>query len=256
MLEARGLWKNYGPVTAVRDLSFSSQPGEVLGLLGPNGSGKTTTVNMLTGLLEPSEGKIFFHGRPIQDDLLRYKSRIGYVPEVPHVYPYLTGHEYLELVGALRSISPWIVRRRSEALLELLSLRGDGHARIGSYSKGMRQKVLIAAALLDDPQVLIFDEPLSGLDVTSALIFRHMVGALADEGKIVIYSSHMLESVEKICSRVMILDKGRVMAQETVDKLRELAEQETLEDVFRKLVVQVDIQSVASDIVQAMKMQA
>ena len=253
MLEVRGLWKNYGSVTAVRDLSFALEPGEVLGLLGPNGSGKSTTVNILTGLLEPSEGKIYLDGRAAENDLLSYKSQLGYVPEVPHLYTYLTGREYLELVGALRSMPLALVRRRSGALLELLGLSADGHARISSYSKGMRQKILIAAAVMHDPRILIFDEPLSGLDVTSALVFRHLVSALAKEAKIIVYSSHMLESVEKICSKVIILDKGSVVARETVGKLRELAKQGTLEDVFRQLVVQVDTEAIASGVVQAMK---
>ena len=251
MLEARELVKRYGVVTAVDRLSFIVRPGEILGLLGPNGSGKSTTVSMLTGLLAPSSGVILFEGRPIGVDPAAYKRHLGYVPEVPHLYGYLSGREFLELVGCLREMPLAVVESRIRRLLELFSLGSDGGARLASYSKGMRQKILIAAALLDDPPLLIFDEPLSGLDVTSALIFREVVRRLAVAGKTIVYSSHALESIEKICTRVLILRKGKAVAQDSVGSLRELLRSPSLEDVFTQLVVQEDVGDVADRIVAA-----
>ncbi|HYX53531.1 MAG TPA: ABC transporter ATP-binding protein, partial [Candidatus Limnocylindrales bacterium] len=175
MLEVKQLTKCYASLPAVADVSFSIAPGEILGYLGPNGSGKSTTVKMITGLLEPTRGKVFFRGEDIQRDVTGYKRLLGYVPEEAHLYPYLTGWEYLELVGTLRGMDQLLLRRRAETLLELFSLHAHRHAAIASYSKGMRQRVLLIAALMHDPEILVFDEPLSGLDVTSALVFRKLV---------------------------------------------------------------------------------
>ena len=253
MLEAQGLTKFYTSIPALEDVSFVAEPGHVLGYLGHNGSGKSTTVNILTGLLEPSRGRVLFEGRPIQDQLIDYKRRLGYVPEEPYVYPYLSGYEYLELVGRLRQVPEPSLRDKIEGLLKLFSLHTYRHSPIASYSKGMKQKVLISAALLHNPDVLIFDEPLSGLDVTSALTFRHLLTALAREGKTVLYSSHVLETVEKVCSRVIILYRGKMVANDRVDRLRDLMSLPSLESVFAQLVVQEDTVKTASQIVGVMK---
>lgn len=254
MLELRNLTKRYNRVTAVDGINLTVKPGEVYGYLGPNGSGKTTTVRMLTGLIEPSSGHIFYEGRDIREDLITYRKRLGYVPEEPLLYSYLTGHEYLQLVGRLRSIPHALLERKVERLLDLFSLHRHRYSAISSYSKGMKQKVLLSAALLHNPDILIFDEPLSGLDVTSMVIFRNIVQSLAREGKVILYSSHVLEVVEKVCSKVIILHKGRVVANENVGRLRDLMHSPSLEDVFSQLVVQEDTERVASDIVETMKM--
>jgi ABC-2 type transport system ATP-binding protein len=254
MLEARGLTKCYSAIPAVDSVSFSIRPGEVLGYLGPNGSGKTTTVSMLTGLLVPTRGHIFFDGRNIKDHLIEYKKRLGYVPEEPHVYPYLSGLEYLQLVGRLRSIPQKALNQKIADLLHLFNLHSDRHTLISSHSKGMKQKILISAALLHNPEVLIFDEPLSGLDVTSALVFKNLVKSLAREGKIILYSSHVLEVVEKVCSHVLILRRGAMVANDSVERLRELMELPSLEDIFAQLVLQEDTEKIAGEIVEVMKL--
>ena len=253
MLEVRRLTKRFSRIAAVDDVSFTVKPYEVLGYLGPNGSGKTTTVNMLTGLLDPTEGEILFDGRDIADDLIAYKRRLGYVPEIPYLYPYLSGIEYLQLAGRLRAMPDRLMNEKINGLLELFSLHQSRHSQISAYSKGMKQKILISAAILHNPDILIFDEPLSGLDVTSALIFKHLVKALAAEGKTILYSSHVLEVVEKVCTHVMILRKGRVVAHDTVTNLRTLANLPSLEDIFAQLVMQEDTEQTARNIVQVMQ---
>ena len=254
MLEARHLTKYYSALAAVRDVSFELAPGGILGLLGPNGSGKSTTVSILTGLLEPSGGHVFFNGRDIREAPLEYKARIGYVPEEAHLYTYLTGPEYLMLVGGLRGLTRPTIARRSDAFIELFGLTDDRETQLAGYSKGMRQKILIAAALLHDPDIVILDEPNSGLDVTSSLVLRSLVKRLAAAGKIIVYSSHVLESVEQAATEVMILHDSRVVAHDSVTRLRELLQLESLEEVFRKVVLATDVDARAAELMGAMRL--
>jgi ABC-2 type transport system ATP-binding protein len=254
MLQAESLTKWYGAIRAVSNVSFTVAPGEVLGYLGPNGSGKTTTVTMVLGLTEPSTGRVTFQGSDIADDPVDFRRNVGYVPEQPHLYPYLSGHEYLELVADLRDMDVRASRRRITALIEVFGLETAAHAALSSYSKGMRQKILISAALLHNPPLLIFDEPVSGLDATSALVFRHLLEALAADGKAVMYCSHELDAVEKACSRVLVLHQGTVVAHDRVDRLRERLAQESLEGVFRQLVCETDPAGTARHLIDAMRL--
>jgi len=253
MLEAVHLTKRYASIPAVQDLSFYLRPGQVLGCLGPNGSGKSTTVKMLTGLLAPSRGLVQFNGRSIQDDVTGYRNQLGYVPEEAHLYPFLTGWEYLELVGTLRGMPRAELESKIDSLLQLFSLHPSRHLGIGQYSKGMRQRILLIAAIMHNPDIFIFDEPLSGLDVTSALIFKNMVHVLGQQGKLVFYCSHVLEVVEKICTDVLILRKGLVIAQDSVANIGKILGQ-SLENTFLHLVDDVNTMTVAQDIVQVMQM--
>src|SRR5579862_5116210 len=196
MLEARHLVKRYYGHAVVNDVSFAVHAGEVVGYLGPNGSGKSTTTRMLTGLLEPTSGAIIFDGRDARRDPIELRRRLGYVPEEPHLYPFLAGREYLELVGRLREMPHAPTARKIGALLHLFGLSEAGEQGIAAYSKGMRQKILVIAALLHDPDLLIFDEPDSGLDVTTALVLRHLIASLAGRGKAILYTSHILDVVE------------------------------------------------------------
>ena len=246
MLEVRNLTKRYQCRAVVDAVSFTIRPGEVLGYLGPNGSGKSTTVKMLTGLVEPTEGQIFYQSQPVRYNLLDFQQRMGYVPEEPFVYPYLTGREYLQLVGRLRGLPERRTEQKIDRMLDLFSLMEHRYSPISSYSKGMKQKILITGALLHDPEVVIFDEPLSGLDVTTALVFRHLMSRLAAQGKMILYSSHVLEVVEKVCHRVLILRQGKVVAHDSVDHLRYVLKSPSLEDVFAQLVVQEDTCQVAA----------
>jgi ABC-2 type transport system ATP-binding protein len=256
VLEARHLVKRYFGVTVVNDVSFVLQPGEILGYLGPNGSGKSTTVRMLTGLLEPTEGSVWFRGSDVGDDRHAFARRLGYVPEEPHLYPFLSAREYLELVGRLRDLPIGLREDKIQALLELFGLGGAAEQPIASYSKGMKQKVLVIAALLHDPDVLIFDEPDSGLDVTAMLVLRHLAAALARHGKAILYSSHVLEVVEKLCTRVIILHGGRIVADDSVSRLRDLMIGHSLEEVFTQLVLPADPERTASAIVEVVTARA
>ncbi len=254
MLEARDLGKYYSGIPAVREVNFTVARGQVLGLLGPNGSGKSTTVSMVTSLLEPTTGQVLLDGTPIDLDPLGYKARIGYVPEEAHLYTYLTGPEYLELIGQLRGLDPKVLHEKIDAFLVVFGLEDDRHATMSAYSKGMRQKILISAALLHDPEIIVLDEPNSGLDVTSTLILRSLVQELAAAGKIIIYSSHVLEIVEKVATDVMILHDSRVVAHDSVAKLRDLLALPSLEQVFRRVVAATDVDQVARDIVGVMRL--
>ena len=207
---------------------------------------------MIIGLLEPSEGEIRFHGRSIIDDLAAFQSRLGYVPEEPHLYPYLSGREYLQLAGRLRGLRRSILEPKIDELLRLFALWDDRDCAVSAYSKGMRQKILLSAALLHNPELLILDEPLSGLDVTSALVLRDLLETLAARGRMILYSSHVLDVLEKICSRVLVLSKGRVAAHDTIANLRESLHETSLEGIFGQLTREHDHAAVANRILEVM----
>ena len=253
MLEVRDVTKRYGGLTAVNHLSFSVSPGEVLGYLGPNGSGKSTTVKMLAGLMPPTGGAILFDDEDIQDDLIAYKSKVGYVPEEAHVYTYLTGPEYLRLVGRLRGIPDRRLEPKIDNFLRLFGLDADYHAPLTAFSKGMRQKVLLSAALLHNPQVIVLDEPVSGLDVSTALMLRTIVRTLAADRRIIFYSSHELETIEKISTRVIILCAGKIVADDSAARLRELMNLASLEDVFSQLAVRDNVDAMANALMETME---
>ena len=248
MLEVRDLTKRYSGIPVVDHVSFVIRRGETLGYLGPNGAGKSTTVKMMIGLLEPASGEITFDGDSIHKNpeaRKAFQRRLGYVPEEPHLYPHLSGIEHLQLVGRLRGLSRRVVEPKIDQLLRLIGLWEDRHTSIAGYSKGMRQKILLIAALLHDPEILILDEPFSGLDVNAAMILRSLLRTFAARGKMVLYSSHVLEVVEKVCDNVLILSKGRVVAHDSVARLLALNDKSSLEGVFAELTQTEDTNLVA-----------
>lgn len=253
MLEVQGLIKKYSGAPVLNGVSFAARPSQISGLLGPNGAGKSTTVKILTGLIQADAGAVCWKGRDVSRSLVEFKSRLGYVPEEPLIYPYLTGREYLLLTGRLRGIAENLLCVKIDELMQLFSLYKCRHAALSSYSKGMQQKVLISAALLHDPDLLILDEPLSGLDVTSALVFRNLLQLLAQAGKVIILSSHVLEAAEKMCSRVMILHRGSLVADDSVEQLRELMNLPSLVEVFSQLVIGEDTVKMARDMMEVIR---
>jgi ABC-2 type transport system ATP-binding protein len=248
MLDVRGLTKKYRNRAVVDHVTFTVPPGQVTGYLGPNGSGKSTTVKMLAGLLPATSGQILWNGAEIRQDLIGFKRCLGYVPEEAFVYPHLTGLEYLQLVGRLRQLPEHVVERKATELLRLLWLHEHRYTPISAYSKGMKQRVLIASALLHDPDVLILDEPLSGLDITSALLLHELIAELARQGKTILYISHVLEVTEKVCSRVVMLYRGQVVANDEVGRLRDLMHLPSLEEIFRQLAKEEDVGATARQI--------
>jgi ABC-2 type transport system ATP-binding protein len=253
MLEVRHLTKLYRGIPAVEDVSFAIDRGDVLGYLGPNGAGKSTTVKALIGLIEPTSGDILLDGHDSKSDWIGFLRRVGYVPEEPNLYPQLSGVEYLQLAGKLRGMPRRVLDRKVDDLFSLFGLWEDRHVRLSSYSKGMRQKVLLSAALIHDPDLLILDEPFSGLDVNSAVILRSLVRALAEQGKMIFYSSHVLEVVERVCSSIVILRNGRVVARGPVTELRDLMQKPSLEAVFAQLTEQESPDRVVSGILTAIR---
>jgi ABC-2 type transport system ATP-binding protein len=248
MLELRHVCKRFKRSPAVDDVSFSARAAEITGYLGPNGSGKSTTMKMITGLMETTSGQILFKGEPIDRDLIAYKQRIGYVPEEPHLYSHLSGLEYLTMVGQLRNLPEKSTSDCIDGLLRRFSLHGDRHTAIAAYSKGMRQKVLLSAALLHNPDLLLLDEPFSGLDVGTGFVLRSLIQELASRGKVVLFSSHELETVERVCSHVVILNHGKIVADDSIERLRVLMAVPTLEGIFSRLAVEQDTAAISREI--------
>jgi ABC-2 type transport system ATP-binding protein len=247
-LRAHRLSKYFAGVRVVKDVDFALRPGEVVGYLGPNGSGKTTTARMLAGLLEPSFGRVEYGGRDIREDLVGFRRHLGYIPEEPYLYPFLSGREYLQLVGRLRELPETLLATKIDGFLSLFGLSIAADQAISSYSKGMRQKIVISAALLHDPSIVLFDEPETGLDVTTTMMLRYLVRLLASRGKAILYSSHILEVVERVCDKVIVLHKGDVVANDSIERLRTLMSSSSLEGVFSQLVIRDDPEKLACDL--------
>ena len=251
VLEAQGLCKRYSAVTAVRDITFAIRRGEILGVLGPNGSGKSTTVKMVTGLLDPTRGAVLFRGERIDSDLTRFKQSLGYVPEQPDLYGFLTGWEYLELVATLRGLPRRRFREKAAAMLRGFTLYGSRDGLIGSYSKGMRQRIVLISALMHDPELLVLDEPFSGLDITSALVLRRVIARLAENGKAVLFSSPVLEQVDRLCTHLSVLKNGAVVGAGSMQEMHQGFGGVGLEQGFMQMTEQVDADAIATDIVAA-----
>jgi ABC-2 type transport system ATP-binding protein len=247
-LRAHRLSKYFSGVRVVNNADFTLRPGEIVGYLGPNGSGKTTTARMLAGLLEPSSGRVEYAGRDIRSDVIGFRRVLGYIPEEPYLYPFLSGREYLQLVGRLREVPEALLATKIDGFLALFGLSIAADQAIASYSKGMRQKIVISAALLHDPAVVLFDEPETGLDVTTTMMLRYLVRLLASRGKAILYSSHILEVVERVCDKVIVLHKGDVVADDSIANLRTLMSSNSLEGVFAQLVIRDDPERLAGDL--------
>ncbi len=253
MLEVTHLCKRYRGIPSIEDINFRVRAGEIVGYLGPNGSGKSTTVKIITGLLQPNEGSVLFEGKDIREDMVGFRSTLGYVPEEAHVYTYLSGLEYLQLVGRLRGLNESDIERKATQMLKLLGLESWRYSPISFYSKGMKQRVLIAAALMHDPKLLVFDEPLSGLDVVSARLFKDLLQELAAQGKAILYISHVLEVVEQVCDRVIVIAKGKILADAAPAELAKVMQLANLQDVFAQLVQQEDTRVLARQLVDVMR---
>ena len=237
----------------LHNVSFALHKGEIVGLLGPNGAGKSTTLKLITGILVPTAGAITVAGLPLPEKAVDVKQIIGYVPETAVLFDSLTGQEFLELSGRLHNVPEDTLQARIRDILETFGLSSDRVVRLDAYSKGMRQKILIAAALLHNPDILLLDEPLSGLDVNAAILIKDLLAALAAAGKTILYSSHVLDVVERICNRVLIIHKGALIADGTAESLKASTHESTLEDVFRNLTHSAGIDTGVSRIIEALR---
>jgi ABC-2 type transport system ATP-binding protein len=253
MLELQNLCRSFRGIPAIQDVSFKVAPGEVVGFLGPNGAGKSTTVKIIIGILRPNDGRVLFEGQDIRKDMVAFRSVLGYVPEEAHLYNYLSGLEYLQLVGRLRGLGESNIECKATQMLKLLGLESWRYSPISFYSKGMKQRVLIAAALMHNPKLLVFDEPLSGLDVVSARLFKDLLQELAAQGKAILYISHVLEVVEQVCDRVIVIAKGKILADAAPAELAKVMQLANLQDVFAQLVQQEDTRVLARQLVDVMR---
>jgi len=246
VVELAGVSKRYGPVTAVEYLNLNVKKGEIFGLLGPNASGKTTTIKMMLGLVKPDSGSVNVLGINVADDPIAVKRRVGYVPESPRIYEFLTGLEFLDFTGDIYGMNPEEKKKRIEEFLEAFDLEGREGDMISSYSEGMKQKVVIISALMHKPELLLLDEPLTGLDPRSARIVKDLLRELASQGVTTIMSTHVLEIAQAMCDRIAIMYAGRLLALGTMEELRQKAKMPDsgLEDIFLKLTGTGDIRPV------------
>jgi len=238
LIEIKGLSKSYnrGEIKAVENLNLEVKPGEIFGFLGPNGAGKTTTIKMMVGLLRPDQGSVSIKGFDIQKDPIEVKKRIGFVPDQPEVYEKLTGLEYLEFMADAYEVSRERRLERMQELLETFQMENAVFDLIQSYSHGMRQKIILIGTLLHDPEVIIMDEPMTGLDPKSSHALKEMMKEKCKEGKVMFFSTHVLEVAEKFCHRVGIINKGKLIALGTLEELQNQAQQKSsLENIFLEL---------------------
>jgi len=243
----------YGGTEVLHEISFSLNQGEVVGLLGPNGAGKSTTIKIIAGILSPASGVVSVTGLGLPDRAVEVKQRIGYVPETAGLFESLTGQEFLELVGRLHDIDEDTLQIRIREMLETFGLSSDRSSRLDTYSKGMRQKVLLSSALLHNPDLILLDEPLSGLDVNAAILVKDLIAALAAAGKTILYSSHVLDVVERVCDRVMIIHQGNLIANASPEALKASTAQSTLEDVFRHLTQSARVDPSVARIIESLR---
>jgi ABC-2 type transport system ATP-binding protein len=237
MIETKNLTKSYGSLLAVNNLNITVSSSEIYGFLGPNGAGKTTTIKILVGLLKPTSGTALINGIDVMKEPLKTKTLIGYIPDEPLIYPKLTGREFLSFIADIFEIPLNYAKKKIDDLLDLFSLKDRSNTLIETYSHGMKQKLVFSAALLHDPEVLIMDEPTVGLDPQSAKLVKDIMRELANNGKTIFMSTHILEIAEKMCSRVGIINGGALIAEGTIYELREKTHDKAgdLEELFIEL---------------------
>jgi ABC-2 type transport system ATP-binding protein len=251
LLSIQNLYKNYGNKEVLKDINLDIYPGQIIGYIGPNGAGKSTTVKILTGIIQDYSGSILYKGEDIKNQMETYKSQIGYVPELAELYDLLTPREYLRFIGALYNMKPSLVDERMESILSSFGLEANFDSRMDSFSKGMRQKVLLTAGIIHNPSVVILDEPLSGLDANSVIVIKELLQALKAQGKTIFYCSHMMDIVEKVSDRIVLIDQGVVVANGTIEALRS-SENQSLETIFAQLTSTQDSSATAESIISAL----
>lgn len=253
VVSIKDLRMNYGAKQVLQGINLEIQSGQTIGYIGPNGAGKSTTLKILLGLVEGFQGEIKVFGEDISRGSIEYKKRIGYVPETADMYDSLTAQEYLTFIGELYGMEFETVDSKAQRLMSLFGIGQVYTARISSFSKGMKQKVLIIASLLHNPDILFFDEPLSGLDANSVMVFKEIITELAAQGKTIFYSSHIMEVVEKISDRIILINGGQIVADGTFSELQEKCSEGSLEDIFNQLTGFSQYKEIACSFISVLK---
>jgi ABC-2 type transport system ATP-binding protein len=252
IISLQSVHKSYGTKQVLNGINLNIQAGQVIGYIGPNGAGKSTTVKILCGLIDDYEGTVEVAGINLRDDLLAVKRKIGYVPELAELYDVLTPREFLTLMSELYELPEATAQERILKMLQALGLEGQIDQRMDTFSKGMKQKVLIISGILHNPDIIILDEPLSGLDANSVLIIKDLISKLASEGKTIFYCSHMMDVVEKVSDLIVLIHQGTVIAQGTIQELQsQSGNNSSLENIFAQLTSNDTMGHAASDLIQA-----
>ena len=250
VLQAEFLAKSYKSRKVVSDVSLTINSNEIVGLLGPNGAGKSTTVKLMLGLINEYDGTIEILGQDILNSGIEYKSKIGYVPETADIYESLTAREYLNFIGELYGINEKVIENKSLQLMKIFNIENVYNTRISSFSKGMKQKVLIISSLLHNPDILFLDEPLSGLDANSVMVVKEILSILAKQGKTIFYSSHIMDVVEKISDRIILIADGEIKADGSFDELKNKSKEGSLEEIFNKITGFTEHEQLAEEFVK------
>lgn len=251
IISIHGLGKQYGDKVVLRDINIDIFPGQIIGYIGPNGAGKSTTVKILAGIIQDYSGDVLVFDKNLRDSVLEVKSRVGYIPELAELYDLLTPREYLSFVGKLHHLPDEIIEERSRKMLDSFGLLSNIDQRMDSFSKGMRQKVLITSGLLHNPSIVIMDEPLSGLDANAVILIKELLQALKQEGKTIFYCSHMMDVVERVSDRILLINNGSIIADGTLTDLRG-GTTDSLEQIFSRLTSGENQVQKADDMAAAM----
>ncbi len=252
IITVRHLSKKYGDKVVLKDINLDIYPGQIIGYIGPNGAGKSTTVKILTGIIQDYSGEVMVMGKSLRENIMEVKSKVGYIPELADIYDLLTPAEYLAFIGKLYHLADNVVEERSRRMLTSFGLMENINQRMDSFSKGMKQKVLITSGLLHNPSIVILDEPLSGLDANAVILVKELLQALKQEGKTIFYCSHMMDVVEKVSDRIVLIDQGAIIADGTITELR-AGGNDSLEQIFSRLTSGGDQVQVADDLAAAMR---
>jgi len=251
VISIRNLNKSYGTKHVLKDISIDILPGQVIGYIGPNGAGKSTTVKIICGLLQDFKGEVTVKGIDIRKNPVGVKSIIGYVPELAELYDVLTPAEFLNLMGSLYNMHKTLVDERIDTMLDAFGLLGNKDQSMETFSKGMKQKVLIISGLIHNPDIIILDEPLSGLDANSVIMIKELIERLAKNGKTIFYCSHMMDIVEKVSDRIILIDDGRIIADGSFEELkRNQGEGASLEKIFANLTSNGEMHEASGKLMQ------
>ncbi len=251
IITIQGLRKQYGDKTVLNNINLEVAPGQIIGYIGPNGAGKSTTVKILTGIIQDYDGQVTVLGKNLRDSVMEVKSKVGYIPELAELYDLLTPREYLTFIGKLYKLDDHIIEDRATRMLTSFGLIDNMDQRMDSFSKGMRQKVLITSGLLHNPSIVFMDEPLSGLDANAVILVKELLQALKQEGKTIFYCSHMMDVVEKVSDRIILINNGTIIADGTIEELKQ-GNSDTLEQIFSRLTSNGDFVQRADDLAAAM----